>query len=87
MYNAKNSWLKAILNKKLLSLFLNRFRLEIDLIVDGRRFQSLGAAQLNDLSSKVIFFLTFGVANKIPESWLRLKSYLDEGRTDIDWRK
>ena len=59
---------KSLLNKEVLSLFLNRFKLEIDLIVDGRRFQSLGAVQLNDLSPKVAFFLTFGVANKIPES-------------------
>ena len=45
IYNAKNSSLKALLNKKvLLSLFLNRFSLEIDLFVDGRGFQSLGAA-------------------------------------------
>ena len=44
IYNAKNSSLKALLNKKVLSLFLNRFSLEIDLIVDGRGFQSLGAA-------------------------------------------
>ena len=59
---------KSLLNKEVLSLFLNRFKLEIDLIVDGRRFQSLGAVQLNDLSPKAIFFLAFGVANKIPES-------------------
>ena len=44
IYNVKNSSLKALLNKKVLSLFLNRFSLEIDLIVDGRGFQSLGAA-------------------------------------------
>ena len=50
------------------SLFLNRFRLEIDCIVDGRRFHSLGKEQLNELSPKVILVLTFGDANKIPES-------------------
>ena len=32
--------------------------------MDGRRFQSLEAAQLNDLSPKVILVLTFGDANK-----------------------
>ena len=47
-------------NKKVISLFLNRFRLQIDRIVDGRRFQSLRAAQLN--------VLTFGDSNKIQES-------------------
>ena len=59
-----------------------------DRIVDGRRFQSLGVAQLNELSPKVILVQTFGDANKLPESWLCLKSSLDgEGRTDINWRK
>ena len=30
--------------------------------------RNLGAAQLNDLSSKVILVLSFGDANKMPES-------------------
>ena len=33
-------------------------------MVDGRRFQSLGAAQLYDVSPKVILVLTFGDADK-----------------------
>ena len=33
-------------------------------MVDRRRFQSLGAAQLYDLSPKVILVLTFGDADK-----------------------
>ena len=56
-------------------------------MVDRRRFQSLGAAELYDLSPKMILVLTFGDADKIPESCLRLKSYLEGGRTNINWRK
>ena len=47
----------------------------MDRIVDGRRFQSLKAAQLN--------VLTFGDANKI-QVMIGLKSYLNGGRTDIN---
>ena len=61
-------FLLALPNKKVLSLFLNRFvnrfRLEIDRMVDGRKFQSLGAAQLYDVSPKVILVLTFGDADR-----------------------
>ena len=32
----------------------------MDRIIEGSRFQSLGAAQLNNLSSKVFLVLTFG---------------------------
>ena len=39
----------------------------------GSRFQSLGAAQLNDLSARVFLVLIVGKANKVAESSLRLK--------------
>lgn len=56
--------------KKNLSLpvLLKIFKLEIDRIVVGSRFQSPGAAQLNDLSPKVFVVLTFEDVNKTPES-------------------
>ena len=53
----------------------------------GSRFQSLGAAQLNDLSARVFLVLIVGKGNKTAESSLRLKLYLDGGNTDIKWRK
>ena len=53
----------------------------------GSRFQSLGAAQLNDLSARVFLVLIFGKVNKAAQSSLRLKLYLDGGKTDIKWRK
>ena len=53
----------------------------------GSRFQSLGAAQLNNLSARVFLVLIVGKANKAAESSLRLKLYLDGGKTDIKWRK
>ena len=49
----------------------------------GSRFQSLGAAQLNDLSARVFLVLFVGKANEVAESLLRLKLYLDGGKTDI----
>ena len=52
----------------ILSLFVNRLKLEVDCIVEGRRFQNLGVPQLKDLSPKVISVVTFGDADKIPES-------------------
>lgn len=45
MYN----YYKNELSKRVFSTFKNA-QLEIDLIVDGGRFQSLGTAQLNNLS-------------------------------------
>ena len=53
----------------------------------GSRFQSLGAAQLDDLSARVFLVRIVGKANKAAESSLRLKLYLDGGKTDIKWRK
>ena len=70
-----------------LSLILKISKLEIDLIVVGSTFQSLGAAQQNDLSAKVFLVLIFGKVNKAAQSSLRLKLYLDGGKTDIKWRK
>ena len=52
----------------------------------GSGFQSLGAAQLNDLSARVFLVLIVGKVNKTAESSLRLKLYLDGGKTDITWR-
>ena len=49
----------------------------------GSRFQSLGAAQLNDLSARVFLVLIVGKVNKTAESSLRLKLYLDGDNTDI----
>ena len=69
--------------KKVLSLILKISKLEIDLIVVGSRFRTLGAAQLNDLSARVFLVLIVGKANKVAESSLRLKLYLDGGETDI----
>ena len=45
-----------------------------------RRFQSLGPAELNNLSPKVFFGLAIGDINKTPGSWLRRKLYLDGSR-------
>ena len=42
----------------------------------GSRFQSLGAAQLNDLSARVFLVLIVGKANKVAESSLRLKKVI-----------
>ena len=53
----------------------------------GSRFQSLGAAQLNDLSARVFLVLIFGKVNKAAQSSLRLKLYLDSGKTDVKWHK
>ena len=69
------------------TLNLKISKLEIDLIVVGSRFQSLGAAQLNDLSAMVFLVLIFGKVNEAAQSSLRLKLYLDGGKTDIKWRK
>ena len=52
-YNNYSNSLNALLNKKVLSLILKTSKLEVDLIVVGSRFQSLGATQLNDLSARV----------------------------------
>ena len=38
----------------------------------GSEFQSLGAAQLNDLSARVFLDIIFGKVNKAAESSLRL---------------
>ena len=41
----------------------------------GSRFQSLGVAQLNDLSARVFLVLIVGKVNKTVESSLRLKDF------------
>ena len=46
----------------------------------GSRFQSLGAAQLNNLSARVFLVPIVGKANRVAESSLRLKLYLDGAR-------
>ena len=63
-FNNYSNWLNALLNKKVLSLILKISKLEVDLIVVGSRFQSLGVAQLNDLSARVFLVLIFGKVNK-----------------------
>jgi len=75
--------MRALLNKKVLTLILKISDLEIDLIVVESSFQSLGAAEVNDLSARVFLVLIVGKVNKTAESSLPLKLYLDGGKTDI----
>jgi len=73
--------INALLNKKVLSLILKISKLEIDLIVVGSRFQSLGAAQLNDLFTQVFCRGNF-CRTKIASSFKHVRNPCDIAATD-----